>query len=341
MEIDQNFVGGVGLSTQIVTYEFGLTEAINLVGKSFSLADENRQWVKAEAVLIEDQQTYELSIRSRGGNRIKIITSENQLWPTRAPNYPYPFSYRCKKTYELVKNDYFCSVEPPIRPEIDIRSGEYQNGLIHGICFAFGFCIRKGGKPPLRGITHKEEGNTQLIRFFGKQRDIVQYIYNKSPVTHRKNFKAITVPYNGQNFRELPTTKDDNYLTGFIRGWMGVDGFVRKSIPYLDGMNDVKIVWLMENGPRVGFTPRQTTLKSYYIKGCKTILFERRSLVKEDWLIDWEYLRMPKKIQMKCFGIGRIDEITKIKEKGPVVGFKTDGLGFTLFRHVYTCSMKI
>lgn len=340
MQIDQNFIGGVGPSTQITTYEYGLTEAINLVGKSLSLADENCRWVKGEAVLIKDQQVYELSLRAKGGNRIKIIASENQLWPIRKPGQPQPFNHMCKKTWELCRNDYFCSVEPPIRPIIDTKSKEYQNGLIHGICFSFGLCIRKRKKDPTRGVKYKIDGDNLEINFFGKQRDIVQYIFNKLSVVHRRYSKIITVPYNGQKFRELPKTDDCNYLTGFIRGLMGVDGFVRKQIPYVDGMDDTKINWLMEYGPRVGFHPRRCTLMSYYIRGQKTVMFERRSLVREDWLIDWEYLRMPKTAEQRHFGLGRIDSITKLKEKTDVVGFKTDSLGYTLFRHVYACSMK-
>lgn len=214
-----NCLGG---ETKVITKEYGLIPIENIVGKTVSLIDGNGNWTKSEIRSFGQQQLYNI-IFTKGRKKLYIRATADHDWVSKGLKV---------KTSNLKNVD----INLPKKVQAD------PLGVVHGLIYG-------GGTETKNGFNY---------RVCGDLKDLLPYLKD-FPFSKPPSCNGDSVYYfYGENiwadFKELPTTlSTDEYLLGFIQGWLAADGCVSTQPEITICGNESEKNWLSIIGPRVGF----------------------------------------------------------------------------------------
>lgn len=275
--------------TFVTTLEYGIVPIKDLVDQTVHVVDGNGQWVEAPCRSYGYQKVATIHFNTSGQGEFSITSSLNHRWILKDGTE--------KQTYQLVEGDRIASVKMPERPKINEESDDYIKGVQHGIIFGDGSFSHKRHYNQqgsfIKDIIVEKTCGRYNIRLCGNKTGLSKFFKNYSvsfPLCFNGDAR-LSISDRAIDLKSLPEFEgvNDEYLTGFIRGWIATDG----SGSSIYGTKE-NIQWLLNNGPRLGFVPlswsfdkeiKETNYgKRNFLMG--RISFDRRWFNKDDLLLD-------------------------------------------------------
>lgn len=214
------------IDTEIITYE-GIKTIREILGIPVQILNGNGEWEYTIFKHYGKQELYKLNLH-RNGVQKTILTTGEHLWKVRSRQ-----NYTCTK--DLIPNQRMAKVVPnPVNLQL------IPQGVRHG--FIFG----DGGKI---------SANVYKAVFFTKQKQqLMNSIFFKDcrKPTVEYEYPRLYVDSPDQDLKELPKTKDLNYLYSFIVGWFAADGNVTSGGCTLCNYKKEPIEFLENVLPRLG-----------------------------------------------------------------------------------------
>lgn len=304
--------------THVTTREFGITTFNDIKNQSVHVVDGNGEWVETTCQSFGTQQIVEVHLKTSGKGSFKIRSTPNHRWILRDGTE--------KVTLDLKSGDRLASVSMPERSVFEMND-DYIKGVQHGIVFGDGNAVYKrlynqhGSRE--KDVVIERTCSSFHVRLCGKKTELARYFKNYS-ISYPKSYEGdslIHISDRAIDLKSLPEFEGvtDEYLTGFIRGWFATDGsYSKESQATLMGKKD-HIEWLLKVGPRLGFVPhhwsfdselRETNYgRANHLSG--TVEFDRRWMVKEDFLCDKYKERFVPIDTKRHPGFGMVDKIVE------------------------------
>lgn len=271
--------------TPVLTLEHGVVPIASLAGKKVHVLDGNRDWTLAEFRSHGKQQLR--SIRFTNGKKSRVIqATANHRWIMLDGSE--------RVTNELERNDKIAHLTP-LKSVTD--EYEYLRGIQHGILFGDGTQGREAKRHTYALAS---------VALFGASKELLSFFEGYTvcypPSLVAKNGCHVTIPSSKAwcDFKAFPIEPTQDYLLGFIRGWVAADGCVGKNGSGTDlslAGPETSLEWLKVNGPKVGFYVSYFSRLSDWITGSEivqegwrktptfNIFFDRRSTQREDLLL--------------------------------------------------------
>lgn len=345
LELDQvagfNCLAG---DTLVTTKEYGILPIRDVVGKSVHIVDGNGEWVLSECKSYGTQNLFSVNLSTSGiGEDFSIKATESHRWIMKDGSV--------KTTAELQKDESLSSVKFPERIAVNINSHDYREGIKHGLIYGDGTAQYKNSKgSQLDSLEVKKLCKGFVIRLCSDVEDLIPY-FDGHPCSFPKSFNGNPVVYLFDNaaidLKSLPDTSIDfysnDYLTGFMRGWLASDGSVTKSGQVTLASTEDGIKWIYENSTKTGIIPRthrrfpEKTNLGQRKNDLFSIEFDRRWLVKEDFIIKRKQDRFNQINTDKNIGFGKIKSITDLKVSEEVYCFEVPTTqSFLLTKNILT-----
>lgn len=312
-------------NTFVTTLEYGIVPIKELVGKQVHIVDGNGNWIEAPCRSYGYQKTATIYFKTSGKGSFQVSSTLNHRWIMKDGTI--------KLTSQLVSGDRLSSVKMPERIKINENSDDYIKGVQHGIIFGDGTSHYKN-KNNLQGSSLKEifvekTCNKFHIRLCGNKTQLSPYFDGYS-VTYPSCYSGdarLTINDRAIDLKSLPDFDgvNNDYLTGFIRGWIATDG----SGSSISGTKE-NIQWLLNNGPRLGFVPQNWSFdtelketnygKRNYLMG--RIYFDRRWINESDLLLEKHKNNFLSIDYNKSPGFGMIEKVEMNDEVEEVFCFE-------------------
>lgn len=255
-----NCLGG---DTLILTREFGMIPIGDLEDQFVTVLDGNGEWVKTKVECFGEQNLF--SIRFTNGRKSKtLLATMEHGWISKGKRMP---------------TGHVKDVDFVIAPKNE--SADYRLGVVHGLVYGDGSATSDNGFN---------------IRVCSDHEDICPW-FEGYPTSNPPSCKGDPYFYffgkNAHcNMKALPeASSSDQYLLGFIRGWLAADGCVSTQ-PEVTICGDAgEKAWLETFGPIVGFyvtgssTLAEKTNYGFRNKRSLNIRFDLRSISPSDILI--------------------------------------------------------
>ena len=300
--------------TLVTTLEYGIVPISEVNGKSVHVVDGNGNWTLSECRSYGEQQLYTIELSSSGRGQNSVRATANHRW--------FLSNKSETTTSDLKIGASLATVKMADRIVADSDTADYKKGVQHGIIYGDGTARYK---------IHRSEKTTMVekickgfsIRLCGTSAPLLPY-FNEYSRSFPKSFNGDPVVYISDRAIDLKSLPDvdsgfftDNYLVGFIRGWLAADG----SVTTIGGQvslsgNKEGSDWIHKHGPRYGFVPRKSSINSrptnfgerkHPLYSCE---LDRRWLEKDDFLLQYKKDRF-EKIKDKNPGFGRVKSIKK------------------------------
>lgn len=269
-------------STKVLTKEYGYEPIGFLEGKDATVLNYKGEWSSASFKCYGEQDTFDVTLRKNSNTTIVVRCTGNHRWLTtdgvvKHTDELIPGLKGDKVPYSFYKRD------------VDEDNIDYQLGVAHGIVFADGtsaysqerikgYLVRLcGGKNSLLPLLERVGGVTTYPPSFNG--DAVVQLYGSFAKTH--------------SLKDLPSVMEsEEYLIGFVRGWISCDGSVCKSRGSVTlCMNEAAKVWFEKYSATLGFVvqhvKKQSDITNY---GRRTqdsfVLSIDRSCMTKDDILD-------------------------------------------------------
>jgi len=308
-----NCLGG---DTLVTTKEYGIIPIKELVNKSVHIVDGNGNWILSKCYNYGKQNLYKVEINTSGKGSFSINSTYNHDWILKDGSK--------KKTNELSFGDRLSSVSMPNRKMVDEKSDNYKLGVIHGIFYGDGTANYKfsSGKGTKNIVTQRVCAGF-IIRLCGKSNELLRY-FNGYPVSQPKSYNGDNVVYISNSAIDLKSLPEldknifsDDYLTGFMRGWIAADGYVGKSMQVSLASIQEGVDWLNIVGPKLGFNttniqkyPNETNFGTRK-ENLYGIILDRRWLIKDDFILSYKKDRFESINIDKNPGFGKIKSVSE------------------------------
>lgn len=282
-----NCLGG---ETLVTTKEYGIAPISSLADKDVHIVDGNGEWVLAHCRSYGKQDLFRITFSTSGRGEFSVRSTGNHLWIRKDGSKCF--------TEELRPDDRLAAVAMPSRPEVDVTTNDYRKGIIHGLVYGDGTTQYKQSS----GRSFKQAYITRVckgfsIRLCSDAQDLLPYFAGYT-VGYPPSFNGDPVVYLFDSGIDLKTHPDvstgfftDEYLVGFIRGWLAADGSVSSSHQVSLAATNVGLAWINSVGPRLGFVsrgedqyPEETNL-GVRSETLNRIRLDRRWLLSEDFII--------------------------------------------------------
>jgi len=281
-------------STKILTREHGLTDIGSLSGKTVSLLDANGEWVPSPVRSFGQSETV---CTKWGFNRWhrEVQCTMNHNW--------HLSDGRVVETRDLKDGDTVEMVSP--KRSVDKDSIDYKLGVIHGIIYGDGVAVhkcRRSGGYHIRVCSDHAEFSEILAGYPctfppSMNGDPVYMFYDGFAKTHE--------------LKELPPkSESEDYIIGFVRGWMAADGHVSADGKPVLCCTQAGIDWLDSVASTVGYfhmKPQVLPDKTNYgLRNRDTfnVAFARQCMEEDDFLIERKRLRFkPLSVRFSYRGI--------------------------------------
>lgn len=304
--------------TLVTTKEYGIVPIGKLVGKEVHVVDGNGDWVLSRCRSYGEKQIREVSVPVSGnGEDMVFRCTGDHDWILRKNG-------KRVKTDELKEGDKLMNVSMPERPVVDKDCDDFIQGVRHGIIYGDG--TRQMKNHSLNGSIVQKVCRGFTIRLCEDWDEYLKF-FEDFPVSYPESYGGQPVVYLfglAIDQKELPDIDTgfftDDYLMGFIRGWLAADGSVSKVGQVSIAANEEALAWLYRVGPYLGFVPRSNreypdeTNKGKRKNKLFYIELDRRYLVDEDLLIARKRSRF-KRIQNCDFGTVKSVVETTTKEE--------------------------
>lgn len=253
-------------STKVLTRELGLVPIEQLNGEIVTLLDANGHWVASTISSFGTQELFTIRF-TNGKKTLSVKATANHRWIMSAGTE--------KITETLVRNDRV----PYILPDKTSKTEDYKKGVIHGLVYG--------------------DGSAATFNFHYRvcsdHEDVESYLAGCHK-TYPKSCNGDPIYYfkkkEWPDLKSLPSIEEsDQYLLGFIRGWLAADGCVSDQPEVTICGDYAEYEWLTNVGATVGFeTTGYSTLSeetNYGTRNKKSlnIRFALRSISKQDLLI--------------------------------------------------------
>lgn len=265
--------------TPVLTREHGMRPIIELVGQSATVLNVNGAWTPATFKSYGMQPLYEVVVRKSSKQYERVQCTANHRWVLTDGSV--------KSTVQLDAGDKLPYASAPRMP--NTASLDYGLGVAHGLIYGDG--TRQYAQERDKGY---------LIRVCGDYEDVLA-CFEKLPeavVTYPPSFNGDPVVQLYGTFgrthllKELPaTTETDDYLVGFMRGWLAADGTVDTYGGASLCLDADGLAWLLRVGPRLGFIvqhhrelPEQTNFGKRKQRTF-TATLDRTALTADDFII--------------------------------------------------------
>jgi len=275
--------------TLVTTREYGIIAIRELAGKDVHIVDGNGEWVVARCRSYGSRGIYEVSVPVSGNGKDMVFRcTGNHDWLLRKDGSRV-------KTVDLKPGDKLLNGKMPERPVVDDDSDDFAQGVRHGIIYGDG--TRQMKNHSLNGSIVQKVCKGFTIRLCEDWEEYLKF-FGGFPVSYPESYGGQPVVYLfglAIDQKELPEVDDgfftDEYLTGFIRGWIAADGSVGKTGQVSLAANEEGLAWLYKVGPALGFVPRghrgypERTNLSDRKEKLFHVELDRRYLVANDLLI--------------------------------------------------------
>lgn len=275
------------IDTEIITYE-GIKTIREILGMPVQILNGNGQWEYTVFKHYGKQELYKLKLH-RNGVEKTILTTGEHLWRvTSRQNYTY--------TKDLIPNQRLAKVVPnPVNLQL------IPQGVRHGFIFGDGGKVSTNVYKAIF-FTEQKQQLMNTVFFKGCRKPTAEYKYPR-----------LYVDSPDQDLKQLPKTKDINYLYSFIVGWFAADGNVTSGGCTLCNYKKEPIEFLENVLPRLGIAhfgkkyrkrPAGTTYcnydtelwtlafaintlpKNFFIREHKQTLNKQRKYDKLGWVVE-------------------------------------------------------
>jgi len=222
---------------EILTREYGAIPIRDVAGQTVTLLDGNGVWVKCPVYDHGEQITYALKFQG-GFNSVELRSTLEHGWVSgdtilRTKAFTYPNGKR-----EI----------DGLTPSTNIVDYEsYRKGIEHGIVYGDG---------------SEQEGHYK-IRLCDEKIELLEYLVADS-VTQPNSADGDKVCHyraskKHPNFKQLPNTTNLDYLRGFFRGWIAVDGCVSSQPELSLCCGSEEETWIKTWAPLIGWQVANST----------------------------------------------------------------------------------
>ena len=231
--------------TLVLTKEYGNIPIKFLVDKTVNVLTSNRIWEEAVFKSYGKQKLLQVNFRLNTNTNISIKATPNHRWILS--------DGREALTAQLKDGDkiQYTSID---KTHIDTSSIDYRLGIQHGIIYGDGTTTYK-----------QERNNGYMIRICSDIEDTLK-LFSEYPVTYppSANGDPVVMMYGDfaktHSLKSLPNINEtDEYLLGFLRGWLAADGSVSCNSQVTLALGDDELLWLQTHGEKFGFN-----VQSYY-----------------------------------------------------------------------------
>lgn len=291
-------------STRVLTRDKGLREIRELYGDKTEVLNVEGRWAEATFNYFGKQDTYRVTF---GGRRKAkpVNATANHRWILEDGSVV--------PTSELKPGD---RIPYSSAPRPDTENIDYKLGIVHGLIYGDGTTTYS-----------QERVSGYMIRLCRDQEDLLPYFEGYGSVCHPPSANGDPVITLRGSFakthslKTLPSGEEtEEYLLGFIRGWLAADGSVGTDSHVSICVTDDGLNWLHQYAPRVGILcqgfnelPAKTNFgdrkRRTYIQR-----LDRRSMVPEDFIIRRKRDRFrPYPQSTYCFNVASV-EATGVSE---------------------------
>lgn len=265
--------------TPVLTREYGMIPISELSGKTATVLNVNSEWTPATFKSYGVQPLYEVLVRRHSKQYVRVRCTANHRWVLTDGTV--------RSTVQLARRDKLSYASAKRAP--NLGSLDYNLGVAHGIIYGDG--TRQYAQERDKGY---------LIRICGDYDDILA-CFAKLPeavVTYPPSFNGDPIVQLYGTFghthllKELPAaTETDDYLIGFVRGWLAADGTVDTYGGASLCLDDAGLAWLLRIGPKFGYIvqyqrelPEQTNFGKRKQRTF-TVTLDRSALTPDDFII--------------------------------------------------------
>jgi ribonucleoside-diphosphate reductase alpha chain len=312
--------------TKVLTREYGMIDIEQLAGKTATVLNKNSEWTEAEFNSYGEQAVYKVILKLNSNTINEVECTRNHRWLLQGGVVLSTESLRIGDKIDFIN-------APKIK--VDENNLDYRLGVIHGLVYGDGTATYSCER--LKGYH---------IRLCSDAASLLKW-FKGYPVSYppTANGDPVVMIYDGfaktHSLKQLPNHEEtEEYLVGFIRGWLAADGSVGKRSGQIslcckkEGKD-----WLKRVAPKVGFivqnTRQQTNETNYGKRKSESwiISFSRSSMVREDFIIPRkakrfkplkshyvvsEVINMKKKQEVFCAEVP--DTNTFVLDRGLVTG---------------------
>lgn len=309
--------------TQVLTKEYGLINIEELKGQTAHVTTIEGNWAEAKFTCYGKQPVFNVGITCKGSNIAVIQATANHRW--------IKLNGEVVPTSDLKVGDKIPFAAPII--QTDVNSLDYKLGIQHGLIYGDG------------SATYSQERTKGYhVRLCGKTSECLKY-FEGYPVCYPEsaNGDPIVMLYSDlaktHALKDLPQHNEtDDYLVGFVRGWLAADGYVTKTSQCGLAVGAEEIDWFKSVATRLGYVIQNVYAypgETNYGKRNKKLFcltLDRAALVPEDFLL--EYKRNNFKPNVKHFTVSFVTDANEAKEV--YCAEVPDTNTFTLYKGIVT-----
>lgn len=238
--------------TLVTTKEFGIVPIKTLAGKSVHVIDGNGDWVLAKCSSYGLQPL--MNVTLSGKNKVTIRATPGHRWSVLDAD-------RKSITADLEVGTKLNSATVPVF-SVDESSSDYFDGVVHGLVYGDGTAQYKmSSGQEQKSLVVRQQCKGFSIRICSDASSLLPY-FGSLPVSYPPSYNGDPVVYlfdRAVDQKALPDVSSgfftDEYLVGFLRGWLAADGTVSKTSQVSIASTADGVAWLYTNGPKYGFVP--------------------------------------------------------------------------------------
>jgi len=270
-------------STKVLTKEFGYVPIKDLENKEATVLNCNGSWAAASFKSYGEQQIVRLVFRKNSNTKHEVYCTNNHRWLLD--------SGEVKSTSELLVGSGKDRVPfSSLNRNVNTESVDYKLGCVHGIIFGDG--TKQFSQKRLKGyvirLCEDQEEFLEYFKFLPEVKISYPPSFNGDPVV--KLFGSFGKTHDLKSLPDFDEETED-YMVGFIRGWIAADGSVGASSSVQLCLSEEFANWFVVNSARWGYVvqhirglPPRTNFGDR-TRRTFTITIDRSSLSSEDFLI--------------------------------------------------------
>ncbi len=268
--------------TPVLTREYGEVPISTVSGMSVTLCDGNGQWCLSRVESFGVQTTYPVTFRLPGRS-LEVRATAKHAWIVNNDRVDTD-ALRPGDAIEFrvpISSGTINPLEVPPYTRVPTNQEDYRKGVVHGFVYGDGTTQGKGFQ--VRVCSGKEDMHHYL--------DLEKHPYS-TPPSSDGNRHYYFFGDGVCNFKALPDVGrvTDDYLLGFVRGWVAADGCVSDQPEVLISVGGEEKDWLGRYGPIIGFNVVGATILPMVTnygarnKVLYNVRLDRRHLSKEDFI---------------------------------------------------------
>lgn len=268
--------------TKVLTREYGYVPIETLSGSSATVLNKDGDWVEGSFRSYGDQEIYKVSLRKNSNTLCEVRCTGNHRWLTDDGSVKATADLNPKK--DKIPYASYCR-------EVDEGSIDYKLGCIHGLMFGDGTqqYTQERTKGYMIRVCSDIEDTLNILKGLEECKVTYPPSANGDPVVQLYGPFAKT-----HDLKSLPDFNEEteDYMVGFIRGWLAADGSVGKSRGSVTlCLSEPFAKWFVAHSARWGYVVQNTHELPHKTNfGCRArrtfnIVIDRSSLTSEDFLI--------------------------------------------------------